>query len=59
MSNSLQSLLFISTYSAIQAALLSPGFDPEESIFQIITHTLGFEPSFTLYEGLSMALGLA
>ena len=59
MSNSLSSILLISSHSAVQAALTSEGFDPEETLFQIFTNVLGFEPSFNLYEEVSMALGLA
>jgi hypothetical protein len=59
MSTSLSSILYISIFSAVQAALVSEGFDPEETIFQIITEALGCEPSFGLYEQVSMALGLA
>jgi hypothetical protein len=59
MSNSLSSILYISIFSAVQAALGSEGFDPEETVFQIITQALGDEPSFDLYEQVSMALGLA
>lgn len=59
MSNSLSSILYISIFSAVQAALGSEGFDPEETVFQIIAQALGDEPSFDLYEQVSMALGLA
>ena len=59
MSNSLTTITFISIYTAVQAALISEGFDPEETVFNLMTEVLGFEPSFNLYEEVSMALQLA
>ena len=59
MSNSLTTTLYVSTFTAVQSALRSGEFDPEETLFTLFTDTLGFEPSFDLYEQVSMAFGLA
>ena len=60
MSNSLTSIITTSIYTAVQSALVSPNFDPEETIHKIVTHALGgHEPSFELLERVSMTLGLA
>ena len=60
MSQSLTTTLYISLFNTVERALLSPNFDEEETLFQIITHSLGGnEPSFYLYEQVSMAFNLA
>lgn len=55
----LSPVIFNTINEAVQAALVSPDFDPEETVFEIITQVLGHEPDFELYETLSMEMNLA
>ena len=59
MSNSLTTTIYISIFTQVQELLGSGSFDPEDSVFNLITEALGEEPSFDLYEQVSMALNLA
>jgi hypothetical protein len=59
MSNSLTTTIYITIFTQVQEALSSDNFDPEDTIFNLITEALGEEPSFDLYERVSMALNLA
>jgi hypothetical protein len=59
MSNSLITIIYISIHNQVQELLGSGSFDPEDSVFNLITEALGEEPSFDLYEQVSMALNLA
>ena len=59
MSNSLTSTMYISIFTQVQEALSSDNFDPEDTVFNLITEALGDEPSFDLFEQVSMALNLA
>ena len=59
MSNSLTSTIYISIFTQVQEALSSDNFDPEDTVFNLVTEALGDEPSFDLFEQVSMALNLA